>query len=79
MLRLHEEYPEAVIAKVMEESLVCHCYDADGFKQLVLRLTEPGRPPALPAEEVSSCLSVQPIHWPDLSEFDQLLSGGGKR
>lgn len=84
VLRLHEDYPEAVIAKAMkamEESLICHCYDADSFKQLVLRLTEPGRPPALPDEEVASCLSVGPVHWPDLSDFDQLLSqpGGGKR
>lgn len=86
VLRLHEEYPEAVIVQVMEESLMCHCYDADGFKQLVLRLTEPGRPSALPDEEIASCLSVGPVHWPELSEFDQLLSerhgdqsGGGRR
>jgi len=79
VLRLHEDYPEAVIAKAMEESLICHCYDADSFKQLVMRLTEPGRPPALPQEAVASCLSVQPVQWPDLSDFDQLLPGGGKR
>jgi transposase len=73
ILRLHEDYPETVIARVMEESLACHCYNADGLKQLVLRLTEPVVPPALSDHEISPGLSVGPVSWPDVGEFDSLL------
>jgi len=76
VLRLHEDYPEAVIVKAMEEALACHCYRVDGFRQLVLRLTEPDRPSALPGEEISPGLTMQPIDWPDVGEFDRLLIGG---
>ena len=71
ILRLHEHYPEQIIAEAMEDSLVCHCYSADSFRHLVMRLVEPSVPPALP--EVSGELTIQPVEWPDLVDYDRLL------
>jgi len=74
ILRLHEHYPEQTIAEAMEQSLVYHCYSADSFKQLVMRLVEPSVPPAIP--EVAGELTIQPVEWADLVEYDRLLKGG---
>ena len=77
ILRLHEHYPEQVIASAMEESLIFHCYNMDDFRQLVMRQTEPTVPQALP--EVSGELAIPPIEWPDLVDYDRLLMGGKKQ
>jgi len=77
ILRLHEHYPEQAIASAMEESLLCHCYNADGFRQLVMRQTEPSVGPALP--ELTGELATQPVQWPDLVDYDRLLAGGKKQ
>jgi transposase len=77
ILRLHEHYPEQAIASAMEESLLCHCYSSDGFRQLVMRLTEPSIPPALPG--LTGELATQSVEWPDLVDYDRLLWGGRKQ
>lgn len=77
ILRFHEHYPEQAIASAMEESLLCHCYSADGFRQLVMRQTEPSIAPALP--ELTGELATQPVQWPDLVDYDRLLAGGKKQ
>jgi transposase len=77
VLQLHEDYPEQIIAQALEEALSGHCYSADGVKQLVLRLIEP---PCLraPLEEADGLfLDVSPVAWPDLHQFDRLLSRTG--
>lgn len=73
ILRLHEFYPEALIAQAVEQALDSHCFSADGVKQLILRLTEPvqvtgpldltGRPH----------LSEVQVTWPEVRQFDMLL------
>jgi len=80
ILRLHEDYPEALIAQALEQALAAHCYSADGVKQLLLRLVEPGPPPPLDLNNLAH-LEVGPVVWPDVAQFDRLLSGivGGGR
>lgn len=73
ILRLHEDYPEAIIAQALEEALAGHCYSADGVKQLVLRLVEPTRPVAPLEVATPSFLDVGPVAWPEVSQFDRLL------
>jgi len=81
VLRLHEDYPEAIIAQALEAALVAHCYNAEGVKQLVLRLSEPARVIA-PLERTShSPLDVAPVAWPEVGQFNRLLGNtrGGER
>jgi transposase len=73
VLRLHEDYPEAVITQALKEALSGHCYSADGVKQIVLRLTEPPCP-TKPLEETQRFFpDVEPVLWPELDQFDRLL------
>jgi hypothetical protein len=73
VLRLHEDYPEAMITQALEEALSGHCYSADGVKQIVLRLTEPPCP-AKPLEEAGQFFpDVGPVRWPEPDQFDRLL------
>jgi transposase len=73
VLRLHEDYPEAMITQALEEALSGHCYSADGVKQIVLRLTEPPCP-AKPLEEAQQLFpDVGPVRWPEPDQFDRLL------
>jgi hypothetical protein len=74
VLQLHEDYPEQIIAQALEEALTGHCYSADGVKQLVLRLIEPPRL-RRPLEEGEDLFpDVSPVAWPEVSQFDRLLS-----
>jgi hypothetical protein len=80
ILRLHEDYSEDIITQALEKALECHCYSFDGVKQLVMRLTESlekASPTSeIPMAEVSmttSVLSVEPVDWPEVGQFDRLL------
>jgi hypothetical protein len=74
VLQLHEDYPEQVIAQALAEALAGHCYSADGVKQLVLRLIEPPRL-RTPLEGTAGLFpDVNPVAWPELSQFDRLLA-----
>jgi hypothetical protein len=74
VLQLHTDYPEQTIAQALEEALTGHCYSADGVKQLVLRLIEPPRL-RTPLEEAQGLFpDVRPVAWPEVSQFDRLLS-----
>jgi hypothetical protein len=73
VLRLREDYPEAIIAQALEQALSGHCYNADGVKQLVLCLVEPPGP-TTPLGEASRLFpDVGPVLWPELEQFDRLL------
>ncbi len=77
ILRLHEDYPEAVIAQALEQALSGHCYSADGVKQLVLRQVEPPCPTA-PLEQAQLPFpDIGPVAWPEVKQFDRLLSSTG--
>jgi hypothetical protein len=80
ILRLHADYADALIAQALEQALAVHCYSADGVKQLLLRLVEPGPPPPLDPKTLAH-LALGPVVWPDVAQFDRLLSGlaGGGR
>ncbi len=77
VLRLHEDYPEAIIAQALEEALAGHCYHADGVKQLVLRLVEPARPVVSLKVNMLSFPNVGPVAWPEVGQFDRLLGLAG--
>jgi hypothetical protein len=76
ILRLHQQYSEALVAQALEQALACHCYQADGVKQLALRLAEAtGQRPAPPLEAAAYAhLALTPVTWPALTQFDQLLT-----
>lgn len=76
ILRLHSQYSEAIVAQALEQALACHCYQVDGIKQLVLRLTEPLTCPAVPplAAAHYAQLVSGPVAWPTLTQFDRLLT-----
>lgn len=75
ILRLHEDYPESVIAQALDTALAAHCYSVDGVKQLVLRLTEPARSvEPLDGSAITSLTSTS-VEWPDVEQFDRLLRG----
>lgn len=77
VLRLHEDYPEALIAQALEQALTSHCYTADGVKQLLLRLAEPV--PAVARLELGPHLAALQVAWPEARQFDQLrrpVAGG---
>jgi len=80
ILRLHQDYPEALIAQALEQALKGHCYTAEGVKQLVLRLAEPAQPAARLDLTDAPHLGAIQVAWPDLRQFDRLLSlaGGGR-
>jgi hypothetical protein len=74
ILRLHEDYPETLIAQALEQALAGYCYTADGVKQLVLRLAEPASPcEPLDLAQAPYLGSIR-VAWPALSQFDRLLS-----
>ena len=73
ILRLHADYPEAVIAQALETALAAHCYSVDGVKQLVLRLTEPSHSVEPLSEAAVAALTTTPVAWPDVAQFDRLL------
>jgi transposase len=77
ILRLHEDYSEAIIAQALEQALTGHCYSAAGVKQLVLRLVEPSRPvvPLTPAQ--ASFPEMSSVAWPEVNQFDRLLNSVG--
>jgi len=75
ILRLHETYPEKTIAQVLETALHHHCYNADGVKQLLLRITEPERATVPLERETPSALSPATVDWPATTQFDRLLLG----
>ena len=73
ILRLHEEYPEALIAQALEQALTGHCFSADGVKQLILRLIEPAQSAGpLDLTQWPHLNEVQ-VSWPEVSQFDRLL------
>ena len=75
ILRLHELYPEALIAQALEHALAGHCFSADGVKQLLLHLTEPTSPVGpLDLSRWPHLNEVQ-VLWPEVGQFDRLLSG----
>jgi len=76
ILRLHEVYPEALIAQALEQALCAHCYSADGVKQLLRRLTEPRALVAPLEENVPGAGSEIRVAWPAVEQFDRLLRGG---
>jgi transposase len=71
ILRLHEDYSEAIIAQGLEKALECHCYNADGVKQIVMHLTDESKAPV--GDITAYPLGVESVSWPDVSQFDQLL------
>ena len=82
VLRLHEDYSEAIITQALEKALECHCYNSDGVKQLVMCLKEslekasPCDTPEMSMAEASiaaSVVSVEPVAWPEVGQFDRLL------
>jgi transposase len=77
ILRLHEDYPEAIIAQALEQALDGHCYSLDGVKQLVRRLVEPARPTTPLTGDARCFPDVAPVRWPELAQFDQLLERPG--
>jgi transposase len=79
ILRLHEDYSETVIAKALQQALEGHCYSADAVKQLVLCLAEPARATTPLEEDALPLPDVEPVSWPEVDQFDRLLStvGGG--
>jgi hypothetical protein len=74
ILRLHGEHPEALIAQGLQVALDVHCYSAEGVKQIVLRLSEPAHAPAALTEEQLPLLDVSPVQWPEVGQFDRLLT-----
>jgi transposase len=74
ILRLHEDHPEQVIAQALQQALDGHCYNADGVKQIVLHLTEPAQTTPPLDTETLSIPDVEPVTWPEVEQFDQLLS-----
>lgn len=77
ILRLHEDFPEAIIAQALEAALAGHCYSVDGVKQLVLRLTEPAPSPTRLEDETITSLTPTAVAWPAVEQFDRLLSNSG--
>lgn len=83
ILRLHENYSEAIITQALEKALECHCYSMDGVKQLVMGVKEslesdtttPMAEASL-AAEASAVVSVEPVAWPEVGQFDRLLQHG---
>jgi transposase len=75
ILRLHELYPEALIAQALEQALDGHCFSADGVKQLILRLTEPAPPAGAPGGTQKPHPSEVHVSWPEVRQFDRLLAG----
>ena len=76
ILRLHEDYSEAIITQALEKALECHCYRTDGVKQLVMGLKESATGEASSgqiAAEAYASLSVEPVAWPEVGQFDRLL------
>jgi hypothetical protein len=78
ILRLHEDYSEDIITQALEKALEFHCYSFDGVKQLVMRLKE-SLEKASPTSEMAessiatSVVSVEPVDWPEVGQFDRLL------
>ena len=78
ILRLHEDYSEAIISQALEKALECHCYSFDGVKQLVMGLKEsleldmPSTSVAK-ASVAASSLAVESVAWPEVSQFNHLL------
>ena len=81
ILRLHEDYPEATIAQALEQALATHCYSAEGVKHLLRRLTEPSRVVAPLVGNAAPAVTVAPVDWPAVEQFDRLLPGrqGGEK
>jgi hypothetical protein len=83
ILRLHEDYSEVIITQALEKALECHCYSMDGVKQLVMGVKESlekesleSDTPEMPMVEASiatSVVSVEPVAWPEVGQFDRLL------
>ncbi len=76
ILRLHEDYSEAVITQALEKALECHCYSVDGAKQLVMGVKESlesNTPEMAEASIAASVVSVEPVAWPEVGQFDRLL------
>ena len=78
ILRLHEDYSQAIITQALEKALECHCYSMDGVKQLVMGLKESldSDTPEMSMAEASiatSVVSVEPVAWPEVGQFDRLL------
>jgi hypothetical protein len=71
ILRLHEDYSEGIIAQALEKALGCHCYSADGVKQIVMHLTDESKAPV--GDITAYPLGAESVSWPDVSQFDQLL------
>jgi transposase len=74
ILKLHEAHAEGLIAQALEEALAAYCYSADGVKQIVLRLSEPAHASASLTEEQLPLLDVSPVQWPEVGQFDRLLT-----
>jgi hypothetical protein len=73
VLRLHEDYPEPLIAQALQQALEEYCYGADGVRQILLRLAEPSAALSLLQERPLPVPDVAPVAWPAVSQFDRLL------
>lgn len=80
ILRLHEDHSEAIITQALEKALECHCYSVDGVKQLVMGLKEslekasPCNTPKMAEASIAMpAVSVDPVVWPEVGQFDRLL------
>jgi transposase len=74
ILRLHELYPETLIAQALEQALSGHCCSADDVKQLILSLSEPAQiVEPLDLTQWPHLSQVQ-VSWPEVRQFDRLLA-----
>jgi hypothetical protein len=71
---------EAIITQALEKALECHCYSVDGVKQLVMGLKEslekasPCNTPKMAEASIAMpAVSVDPVVWPEVGQFDRLL------
>ena len=82
ILRLHEDYSEAIITQALEKALECHCYSVDGVKQLVIGVKESlesdTTTPMAEASIAASVVSVEPVAWPEVGQFDRLLQSNAE-
>jgi transposase len=76
ILRLCESHSEAIVAEVLEQARVGHCYSYDGVCELLRRRTEPTLPAPLDLQDRPDLadICVQPA---DLGQFNRLLPVGG--
>lgn len=78
ILRLHENHPAPLIEQAVAQSLALNCAHADGVTLCLHRLERPQPTPSplnLSDRPKLTAVGSQPVN---LTQYDQLLSGGGR-